>query len=437
MRGYAGGSRTTKDERLTVMMSEKIEVHEGDEIVARPARNYAIDQAVFHGGVRNENIIGQWLPFWTRNLMEMYPHVDVERHNMGRILNAWDGKTAVIPSTGPSLDRNLEELKAIPRDAYSIVTTTSAINPLVANGLIPDVAVIGDAKHWIHEIHVRGHEEWLKETPLILSTMMHPETAKHWPGPLFFHTDWSDQEGVEMLMSDRGMNRTIYPELPSIPVSGCTTNLAIRVAAMLGFTKVILLGMDLGFSGRSAHGTKFIRLFNDDSGRWFWNSKNERENFDGSQPVFDGPEIPEKEVKSEWLKAPEAHQFFMQKAKWIFRACPDGHGYTVQEWLPSQPLEPADEEWKNCDQCGKTMRHTPTSAEYLFYLHLCYNLTAKTTVNVDFMDGKGIRPRNVLFVNSTGAGIATMLPSAPLSDAMEIPPPPQEGDEQSESPATA
>ena len=214
-----------------------------------------LDTLVHQSGLSNENILKYWLPKWTLNAARNYQFISKELPgaDLENIALTNDGGTCVIPSTGPSLDANLEELRKIDRSKYKILAPTSALNPLIANGFTPDYACLNDGQPWVSRWHYRGLLEDLVDVPLITMTTCDPKTIKHWPGQRFYYNDYHPdyyflKDGI----------RHIYP-VTGVPCSGCVSNLAVRLAVILGFSRIVLLGNDLAFTGGKYCSTKYER----------------------------------------------------------------------------------------------------------------------------------------------------------------------------------
>ena len=372
-------------------MSE-VETSEAEPV--QEQRIFSVDDAIAHGNLVNENIISQWLPVWSRNAFAHHQYIDPVRQNLRTHFDLHLGATAVIVSTGPSLDRNLRELNEIPRDKFVLIATTSALNPLLANGLKPEYAAINDGQAWIADLHYDGLRDLLTDTTLLISTMTHPSTALEWPGRRLYYNDF----GPDLpFIGAKGTLSMVYPELWNIPVSGCTTNLSIRAALLMGFSRMVLIGTDLAFSDRSAHGTKYDRV----------TGLKDHSFAVGMGAVFyrDG---------SAWTARPKADDFFKKKARWIMRLCPVGCEHVVQEWGPKQPLEPNDPRYEKCQYCGAKMRHCPTSAEYLFYYRNLMSIADPGSATLRNPATGKEEARAYEVINSTGDGIAVNIKNMPL-----------------------
>jgi len=351
--------------------------------VQRVERIFSVDSAIETGGLTNKRVIDYQGPKWIRNSYAIAHMVDPVHENLRSMWGQFEGMTAVIASTGPSLDRNIEELKRCDREKFRLFATTSALNPLVANGIIPDFAAINDNAANIAAIHFDDLTEYLTDVPLILSTCSAYRTVRNWPGPKLYYNDFGD--GVEFpLFETGGILTTQYPEFWNVPVAGCTTNLATRVAApLMGFSRVIHIGMDLGFDPvlESGHCTKYDR---DESG--------------------------------EWVARPPVKGFYQAKAQWLMHACPNGCEHCVVDWAPGEPVE--NEKWVKCDNCKTELRHIPTSSEYLFYYRNILHIAGQREVGVAHPITGEMKQYPVEVLNGTGGGIGLSLKQCRVDEVL-------------------
>lgn len=148
---------------------------------------------------------------------------------------------AVIVSAGPSLDKNIEDLKAAEGKAF-IIATDSALRPLLAKEILPDVAVTIDPHK---PFRVFSHSGVIN-IPIVACGI---SNKKLWP----FH------KGKRFYFSEG--NRyidSIYKRyggiiLQSLNTGGSVANNCFSLAEYLGFKKIILIGQDLGYPEKKQH----------------------------------------------------------------------------------------------------------------------------------------------------------------------------------------
>lgn len=341
-------------------------------------RAFSIPEAIKEGGIENTRITDFWRPRWEHNFVSGYHLIRPDTMNLRVLSMKHDKQAILVVSTGPSLDRNIEELKQLDRSGFGIMASTSALNPLIVNGIIPDYAIINDGAPWVADLHFAGLEAELEKVPLIIATTCHPTTAERYPGPRLYYHDFAPDDP---LLSPEGLLYRMLPQFTGIPVGGCTTNCAVRVSVMLGFTRMVLIGSDLAFPGGRSHCTKYER------------------------------------GEVEWEPLPINEEFYKKKARWLFHTCPKGCTYVVHEWEPDKPIE-WDDKLKACADCKAEMRHVATSAEYMFYLSNLINVAEAGRMKVDINGDAQIRDYRV--INATGDGIATLMENAPLAEAFTL-----------------
>ncbi|HWE75320.1 MAG TPA: 6-hydroxymethylpterin diphosphokinase MptE-like protein [Stellaceae bacterium] len=142
---------------------------------------------------------------------------------------------AVIVGAGPSLDECLPRLKEI-RDRVVLFSAGTALRPLLRNGIVPDfhcelenvpatVAALGEATKY-------GD---LSQITLVASATVDPRIPPMFRDAIYF---FRDSVSSTQILGDKHM-----------PIAGATptcVNMALSMAAFLGFTDMALFGADCG-----------------------------------------------------------------------------------------------------------------------------------------------------------------------------------------------
>lgn len=146
---------------------------------------------------------------------------------------------AIIVSAGPSLDKNMNELKHA-KGKSVIIAVDRAVNTLLDHGIIPDFSVTMDAKKPV-EFYSRKES---REIPLFYVLSARKEIV-------------SGHEGVKVLVNvDKYFNQFIDEIFPGIGVTlagGSVATIAFTIAMELGAKKLILVGQDLAFANGRTH----------------------------------------------------------------------------------------------------------------------------------------------------------------------------------------
>lgn len=147
---------------------------------------------------------------------------------------------AFIISAGPSLNKNIKELKKAKNKAFLIAVDT-AIKPLLANGIKPDVFVIVDGLKPVSLIQAEG----VSDVPLVTPFVAAHSVLDYHKGRKFFFNDGSIIP--EHIYQMFGM------PLEWVETGGSVANNAFSLAVLLGFQKIIFVGQDLAMTGNKTH----------------------------------------------------------------------------------------------------------------------------------------------------------------------------------------
>lgn len=140
---------------------------------------------------------------------------------------------AVIVAAGPSLDKNIAALKEYKNRAF-IIACDSALNPLLKNGIIPDLAISVDP----HKPEYYFSQPEAEEIPFVLCLQTISWFRKKHKGRKFYFADNNlSNNMMHMYGKEAGILET----------SGSVANNAFSVAKTLGFTNIILVGQDLSY----------------------------------------------------------------------------------------------------------------------------------------------------------------------------------------------
>jgi hypothetical protein len=159
------------------------------------------------------------------------------------------GRRVVVAGSGPTLANEAAWLRAH-RETVTLVAVNSALRPLLLADIVPDVVVAVDG----HENLVRhlacppalAPEAWailLAPVPLVYAPALHPDALRGWPGPRY-----------ATLLSSRRYD-PLEATLPRgrLWCAGTVTQTALDLAARMGATDIVLVGVDLGYPDDRTH----------------------------------------------------------------------------------------------------------------------------------------------------------------------------------------
>ncbi len=183
---------------------------------------------------------------------------------------------AVIVSAGPSLDKNIRELKKIGNRAF-IIGVDSALKALVREKIPVHMAVSVDPEK---NPDVFSDERVCKY-PYVVATHSLPLIAKKHQNRLFYEGGSGSEVFEEMIKEKTGK------KLNKLKTGGSVATDALSLVFEMGFQKVILVGQDLAFTDGRGHVSGFERSEKEDQMHVHNRSKVEVEAMDGGMVETD------------------------------------------------------------------------------------------------------------------------------------------------------
>ena len=165
-----------------------------------------------------------------------------------------EGLPAIIVAAGPSLDKNIEELKRAQGKAF-ILAVDSAVNILLDRGIPFDAMISVDARK--NPAYLSREE--CRDIPLFCMLLSRTHILLNHRGKKIFV--------MGGFCIDDYYQEAGHPFLP-IELGGSVATAAFAVCVKLGFQKIVLIGQDLAYSGEVTHaGGKIKKIVNEDVGQ--------------------------------------------------------------------------------------------------------------------------------------------------------------------------
>ena len=143
------------------------------------------------------------------------------------------GKTAVVLGGGPSLDFHIDWIKEN-RNKLCLLAASRIANKLFKEDLKPDLVVSVDPQNVSYEISKQG-VLWT-DVPLVYNYHVSAKLLQQWQGPTFYMGKRLPWHGNNQLID-------------CVPACGPTVgHAAVSVASFLGFSQILMTGIDLCFS---------------------------------------------------------------------------------------------------------------------------------------------------------------------------------------------
>lgn len=147
---------------------------------------------------------------------------------------------AILVSAGPSLNKNIDELKKAKNKAF-IIAVDTAIKPLLAHGIVPDMYAIIDGKKPLNLVEV----EESKEIPLIATVNAANAVLAYHTGKKFFF-----RQTFNFINKMYDMNKKEFAPMSS---GGSVATMAFSLVTHLQVQTVIMVGQDLALTGNKTH----------------------------------------------------------------------------------------------------------------------------------------------------------------------------------------
>ncbi|MGM0409205.1 MAG: motility associated factor glycosyltransferase family protein [Bacillota bacterium] len=156
------------------------------------------------------------------------------------------GIPAIVVSNGPSLDKNIEDLKQA-KDKAIIISAGSSTKALLNHGIEPDIVVSIDGKVENWEIHFEDIVDKIDDTILASELGNQYMINRNWKGPQLFFT---------MKRNFSGWIEDLKGEYETIRTGGTVAHSSAYLAYKLGCDPIVFVGQDLAFTDDKYHSEK-------------------------------------------------------------------------------------------------------------------------------------------------------------------------------------
>lgn len=159
----------------------------------------------------------------------------------------------IIVSAGPSLDKNIDQLKEIHNKAF-ILATDTAVRFLLQHDIIPDAMITIDANKPFSYLS----DERIAEVPLFCALEANHEILEFHKGKKIWFKSGD-------FLDDFYKNKDLV--FPDYNIGGSVATAAISVCVGLEFKTIVLIGQDLAYSGDVTHaGGEISGILNEEYG---------------------------------------------------------------------------------------------------------------------------------------------------------------------------
>ena len=190
------------------------------------------------------NTIKKYSKTWLLNTLKNINAVNSSNaYKLSDLKDKFSGQTALILAAGPSLNENIEKIKAN-RDKFVIFAVNKVLRVLNSNNIIPDFVVCLDSNRIAQTLD--GLEDFCSKTNCIMDiksdSVLFTKNFKR------IFVSFSQNDMVVKKLAE-------YNEIVSYESGGSATTLALVAAVKLGFSKIIFAGLDMAFKGDVMYST--------------------------------------------------------------------------------------------------------------------------------------------------------------------------------------
>lgn len=150
---------------------------------------------------------------------------------------------AILVSAGPSLDKNIDEIRKAKGKAF-IIAVDTALKTLLKKNIIPDIVITIDS----HKPPILFMHTKFKDIPMVVCDCSNYELYVLHQGKRFY---FAETESYMSYIYNEGTGGRLY----STETGGSVANNAFSLINILGFKKIILVGQDLAYTGKKFHTT--------------------------------------------------------------------------------------------------------------------------------------------------------------------------------------
>lgn len=152
----------------------------------------------------------------------------------------FENKTVYIIAAGPSLDRNMHELKKVGDDAV-ILATGTVLKKLLAAGIQPDYVIVIDAGK---TTYVQTKDVQVDTVPLLYLSTVYYQIPSEYPGEKYVILQ-RDYSKSEEFAQEHGYE--------TYETGGSVMTTALDLCIRMGAACIVLVGADLAYTGHRNH----------------------------------------------------------------------------------------------------------------------------------------------------------------------------------------
>lgn len=194
----------------------------------------------------NQNVLGRFNEAFFENTFANIRFLGESKSLKNLYERIPEGMPAIVVASGPSLDKNVSELKRAKNKAF-IIAADSSLRTILNAGVVPDMCVTIDPK----KLSKHFSNDAAYDVPMVCHVLSNREILNNHRACKFFTNDLNHH-----IQDFCAKNDILFPVLAS---GGSVANDAFSVCQMLGFNTIIMIGQDLAYTGNKTHSASSVR----------------------------------------------------------------------------------------------------------------------------------------------------------------------------------
>lgn len=178
---------------------------------------------------------------WTYGVFGNIPHI-LKNQDLHVLSNKFKNKTVVIISAGPSLDKNIQDLKPY-RDKLIIFCVGTALKTALKNGIIPDFTMVLEMSK---NTKVQLEVPELSDINVIISNTTYSEVFKLNPKRFFNYYG-------NKTPASKWLGIVLDAQIEKYEEAGTVSLSSFYAAKILGCDKIIFIGQDLAYTDNKCY----------------------------------------------------------------------------------------------------------------------------------------------------------------------------------------
>ena len=167
-------------------------------------------------------------------------NIENYNYNIDKLFGKYKNKNLYLVSAGPSLDKNIHELKKV-RDTDIVFSVGRAVRPLLKANIRPDYIIITDPSERLYDMQLKGLDI---DVPIIVLSTCDKNVMLNYKGIKYIALQ-NGYSPAEEYAENKGNLL--------VETGGSVATTALDVAIRMGFSRIVFVGQDLAFTDNKTH----------------------------------------------------------------------------------------------------------------------------------------------------------------------------------------